>query len=68
MGRAHTRRKRDLTRARCVQIGAACEDIQEGYRPPITFIVVRKRHGTRMYPVGARVDPNENLPPGIDVS
>ena len=47
-----------------MQIGAACEEIEAGYRPPITFIVVRKRHGTRMYPVGARVDPNENLPPG----
>ncbi|KAI8816009.1 Piwi domain-containing protein [Fimicolochytrium jonesii] len=50
----------------------ACEDIdrnaapgQPPYRPPITFIVVTKRHGTRMFPKRKEdADQSGNVMPG----
>ena len=33
-----------------VAIRAACTELEEGYKPPITFIVVQKRHHTRSAP------------------
>ncbi|CAG8551942.1 6477_t:CDS:10, partial [Dentiscutata heterogama] len=32
------------------QFEMACTKVEEGYRPPITFVVVGKRHHTRFYP------------------
>lgn len=31
------------------QLAAACLELEDGYRPPITFVVVQKRHHTRLY-------------------
>jgi len=28
----------------------ACKEIDENYNPPITFVIVGKRHHTRFYP------------------
>ena len=28
----------------------ACRELEEGYRPAITFVVVQKRHNTRLLP------------------
>lgn len=45
-----------MASALCMQILAACAefpdptDASQVYAPPLTFIVVRKRHATRMYP------------------
>ncbi|CAG8771463.1 6581_t:CDS:2, partial [Gigaspora rosea] len=36
------------------QIKEACVKAKEGYRPPITFVVVGKRHHTRFYPRNER--------------
>ena len=33
----------------CLQLAAACLELEDGYRPPITFVVVQKRHHTRLY-------------------
>jgi len=33
-----------------VAIRDACKEIEEGYQPPVTFIVVQKRHHTRFFP------------------
>ena len=35
-------------------IQAACSQLQEGYQPPITYLVVQKRHHTRIMPMGPR--------------
>ena len=31
-------------------IKAACREMEEGYEPPITYLVVQKRHHTRFFP------------------
>lgn len=31
-------------------IRAACQKVQDGYKPGITFLVVQKRHHTRFFP------------------
>lgn len=45
---------------------AACTSLEKAYQPGITFIVVQKRHHTRLFPVNERdgVGRNKNVPPG----
>eukprot|EP00267_Zea_mays_P046129 XP_020398475.1 protein argonaute MEL1 [Zea mays] len=31
-------------------IRKACASLEEGYLPPVTFVVVQKRHHTRLFP------------------
>ena len=51
------------------QIAAACEELGAStggvYRPPITFVVVQKRHHTRFFPTDPRYsDRSGNCVPG----
>jgi Piwi domain len=49
----------------CSQIRAACTDVREDYRPPVTFVVVQKRHHTRLFPMSSREgDKSGNVMPG----
>jgi eukaryotic translation initiation factor 2C len=51
------------------KIREACQSISTAYKPAITFILVQKRHHTRLFPVDAK-DKNgkaENVPPGTVV-
>ncbi|CAH1183419.1 unnamed protein product [Phaedon cochleariae] len=51
-------------------IRAACKKIQaDGYEPAITFLVVQKRHHTRLFPLnrGDSEDKNMNVPAGTCV-
>ncbi|KAM0844644.1 hypothetical protein ACQ4PT_056910 [Festuca glaucescens] len=52
-------------------IRKACATLQEGYLPPVTFVVVQKRHHTRLFPEnhGARdlTDRSGNILPGTIV-
>uniref|UniRef100_A0ACD5X752 Uncharacterized protein n=1 Tax=Avena sativa TaxID=4498 RepID=A0ACD5X752_AVESA len=52
-------------------IRKACATLQEGYLPPVTFVVVQKRHHTRIFPEnhGARglTDRSGNILPGTVV-
>merc|ERR1712121_373224 len=34
-----------------VAIREACKELEDGYEPPITFLVVQKRHHTRFFPI-----------------
>ncbi|PNW83955.1 hypothetical protein CHLRE_04g214250v5 [Chlamydomonas reinhardtii] len=46
----------------------ACRELEEGYRPAITFVVVQKRHNTRLLPNDrASADPKGNVVPGTVV-
>ncbi|KAJ9178015.1 hypothetical protein P3X46_009935 [Hevea brasiliensis] len=46
-------------------IRKACCSLEEGYLPPVTFIVVQKRHHTRLFPVdGGQTDRSGNILPG----
>ncbi|XP_066262501.1 protein argonaute-4-like isoform X2 [Euwallacea similis] len=48
----------------------ACKEMQlDGYEPKIAFLVVQKRHHTRLFPVNDKdsVDVNFNVPPGTCV-
>ncbi|KAG0565486.1 hypothetical protein KC19_8G194400 [Ceratodon purpureus] len=45
----------------------ACEDLQEGYNPGITFIVAQKRHNTRFFPQGNDKTQKGNCVPGTVV-
>jgi eukaryotic translation initiation factor 2C len=47
----------------------ACQSVNVAYKPAITFVVVQKRHHTRLFPIDQR-DKNgraENVPPGTIV-
>ncbi|KAL6880075.1 hypothetical protein ACP4OV_011640 [Aristida adscensionis] len=52
-------------------IRKACASLQEGYLPPVTFVVVQKRHHTRLFPEvhGRRdlTDRSGNILPGTVV-
>jgi eukaryotic translation initiation factor 2C len=49
-------------------IRSACETLEKGYRPNITFIVVAKRHHARFFPVDRRdADRTGNCPAGTVV-
>lgn len=47
-------------------IQKACTELAENYKPPITYIVVGKRHNTRLFTVNPRdaVGKAGNVPPG----
>ena len=46
----------------------ACQSIEEGYNPLITFVVVQKRHNTRLLPTDPRFgDRSGNILPGTIV-
>ena len=48
-----------------MQIVAACTDVRQDYRPPVTFLVVQKRHHTRLFPMSSREgDKSGNVMPG----
>ena len=34
-----------------VAIREACKELEDGYKPEITYVVVQKRHHTRFFPV-----------------
>lgn len=46
----------------------ACASLEEGYLPPVTFVVVQKRHHTRLFPANHgnrdQTDPSGNIQPG----
>ncbi|KAL5209891.1 hypothetical protein ABZP36_005514 [Zizania latifolia] len=50
-------------------IRKACASLQEGYLPRVTFVVVQKRHHTRLFPENHRdfVDRSGNILPGTVV-
>ncbi|CAN6304018.1 unnamed protein product [Urochloa humidicola] len=52
-------------------IRKACASLEEGYLPPITFVVVQKRHHTRLFPEDHRArdqtDRSGNILPGTVV-
>ncbi|RZC76718.1 hypothetical protein C5167_000873 [Papaver somniferum] len=52
-------------------IHKACSSLEEGYLPPITFIVVQKRHHTRLFPANHMdrnmTDRSGNILPGTVV-
>uniref|UniRef100_A0A0E0D4L9 Piwi domain-containing protein n=1 Tax=Oryza meridionalis TaxID=40149 RepID=A0A0E0D4L9_9ORYZ len=50
-------------------IRKACASLQEGYLPPVTFVVVQKRHHTRLFPENRRdmMDRSGNILPGTVV-
>lgn len=49
-------------------IRAACFELDASYAPPITFVVVQKRHHTRFFPTpGSATDRSGNVAPGCVV-
>ncbi|RZC31785.1 Piwi, PAZ, and/or DUF1785 domain containing protein [Asbolus verrucosus] len=61
---------REVQRAEITAIQQACRRIQaEGYQPAITFLVVQKRHHTRLFPTSDHdtEDRNYNVPAGTCV-
>ena len=56
----------------CEEIAAiqrACTNLEDGYEPKVTFLVVQKRHHTRFFPVDRRDEDGrgKNVPPGTTV-
>eukprot|EP01023_Acetabularia_acetabulum_P010514 TRINITY_DN14786_c0_g1_i1.p1 TRINITY_DN14786_c0_g1~~TRINITY_DN14786_c0_g1_i1.p1 ORF type:complete len:455 (-),score=70.80 TRINITY_DN14786_c0_g1_i1:353-1717(-) len=49
-------------------IKKACTTIESDYNPPVTFIIVQKRHSTRFFPLRQQdQDRNGNVKPGVAV-
>ncbi|XP_065869022.1 protein argonaute 5-like isoform X1 [Euphorbia lathyris] len=49
-------------------IRKACASLEQGYCPPVTFVVVQKRHHTRFFPAErSGADKNGNILPGTVV-
>ncbi|XP_020258663.1 LOW QUALITY PROTEIN: protein argonaute MEL1-like [Asparagus officinalis] len=51
-------------------IRKACQSLEEGYLPPVTFVVVQKRHHTRLFPEihgSDQTDRSGNILPGTVV-
>ncbi|KAJ1397794.1 Ribonuclease H-like superfamily [Sesbania bispinosa] len=49
-------------------IRKACASLEDGYLPPVTFVVVQKRHHTRLFPVDRnQTDRSGNIMPGTVV-
>ncbi|CAL8999746.1 unnamed protein product [Prunus brigantina] len=52
-------------------IRKACASLEEGYMPPVTFVVVQKRHHTRLFPADHnrrdQMDRSGNIQPGTVV-
>nr|XP_037289758.1 protein argonaute-2-like [Rhipicephalus microplus] len=48
-------------------IKKACKRISPKYDPPVTFIIVQKRHHTRFLPIFDEQPVNVNVPPGTTV-
>ncbi|KAM5584344.1 protein argonaute 5 [Rosa sericea] len=48
-------------------IRKACASLEEGYMPPVTFVVVQKRHHTRLFPADNQTDRSGNIQPGTVV-
>jgi len=50
-------------------IREACLTLSQEYRPKVTFVVVQKRHHTRLFPANAKdaVGKSRNVPPGAVV-
>ncbi|ONI00990.1 hypothetical protein PRUPE_6G115400 [Prunus persica] len=52
-------------------IRKACASLEEGYLPPVTFVVVQKRHHTRLFPADHnrrdQMDRSGNIQPGTVV-
>ncbi|KAH9674546.1 protein argonaute MEL1 [Citrus sinensis] len=49
-------------------IRKACQSLEESYLPPVTFIVVQKRHHTRFFPTNpSQTDKSGNIQPGTVV-
>ena len=57
---------RDVLIRELSAIQGACLELQEGYTPAITFIVVQKRHHARLFAVNPkdRIGTNKNIPAG----
>ncbi|KAJ1943853.1 hypothetical protein FBU59_002779 [Linderina macrospora] len=50
-----------------IEIRRACNEIEPGYNPKITFIAMLKRHNTRFFPKGRDGDRTGNCVPGTVV-
>ncbi|XP_050281799.1 protein argonaute 5-like isoform X2 [Quercus robur] len=48
-------------------IRKACLSLEANYLPPVTFVVVRKRHHTRFFPTDNQTDRSGNIQPGTVV-
>ncbi|KAH8035514.1 hypothetical protein HPB51_005796 [Rhipicephalus microplus] len=48
-------------------IKQACRSASPNYQPPVTFIIVQKRHHTRFLPIFDKQPINVNVPPGTTV-
>ena len=53
--------------AELVAMREACQELEEGYKPEITYIVVQKRHNTRFFPVDNNKYKNGNALAGTVV-
>ena len=59
----------DILNREISAIQRACRSLEDGYEPGITFLVVQKRHNTRLFPENPRdgVGRMGNVPPGTVV-